>query len=294
MKLWVALLGFGILGCASPYSQEPGSRIEIGPDRSVQECEGLPLAQIGAVDVAVLIDVSSSTAEPSGSDINMNGKVGESRVGKTGGVFKIGSTDPGDSILVAQIVAAKALLGIAEETDARFSIVSFSGPAPVLTKFPGARSPRVRNQKPEAVVVSELTSDLSVLEGALDEVLASGSRGSTRFATGMTYAIQTLNATDVSERSPRKFALLMSDSPHPVLPQPDGTIHRIDPAMREAARAAIDSQIVFNTFGLGQASTDDPPHALDSIARATGGIFEPIENASHLYCDLVDSIISRN
>jgi hypothetical protein len=61
-------------------------------------------------DVMVVIDTSRSTLQTAGSDVNGNGVVGEPRMGGFGAMVGAGLTDDGDSILAAEVAAARRVL----------------------------------------------------------------------------------------------------------------------------------------------------------------------------------------
>lgn len=63
-------------------------------------------------DVVLVLDTSRSTIDPAGADINGNGVVGRKRLGHLGAIFGADSSDPGDSILAAEVAAARQLLGL--------------------------------------------------------------------------------------------------------------------------------------------------------------------------------------
>src|SRR5438445_9402440 len=75
--------------------------------------------EILAADVAIAIDRSGSTRNPTGIDLDGNGVIGEFRQSQY--------TDPGDSMLAAELVAVERLIGVARLGGMRFSIVSYSG-----------------------------------------------------------------------------------------------------------------------------------------------------------------------
>src|SRR5262245_1369154 len=86
---------------------------------------GRALALLGEFvrfDVMLVIDTSDSTRAASGTDVNENGVVGEDRIF---GVFP--TTDAGDSILAAEIAAARRVLESFDPRNTRVGVVTFSG-----------------------------------------------------------------------------------------------------------------------------------------------------------------------
>ena len=81
-------------------------------------------------DVVIVIDTSRSTVDASGADINGNGVIGRQRLGRLGSVFEMGSTDPGDSILAAEVAAAFQLLRGLDPRSTRVGVVAFAGEPP--------------------------------------------------------------------------------------------------------------------------------------------------------------------
>jgi len=243
------------LACANQGVQS------ISTTRDFSECSDLDLSQAGPVSIAIVIDSSSSTEIASGSDINGNGRAGKPRIG-AGTILPVGSTDPGDTILAAQVTGARSLIHSLSKPGVTFSIVSFSS---------------------SAVLWSDSTASIEALDAALDKVYAAGSTGWTQFSAGMDLATVTLKATPEG----RRLVLFISESPVPKLPGP--TV--FDPSMKVAAEKALSSGIVFHTFGLGEAATAKPPHFLSLIASATHGEFRPIRNPERLHCDLAKAIL---
>ena len=82
-----------------------------------------------------------------------------------------------------------------------------------------------------------------------------------------------------------------SDSPQPRFTDRRGKQWRVDPVLKEAAQDAIDSSIVFHSFGLAEAAQTPIPHPLSHIAGATGGTYYPVNDASELGCQLLASLL---
>lgn len=198
-------------------------------------------------------------------------------------------SDPGDSLLSAEVAGVKSLLRSAAGSDVRFSIVTFSG----LTAYPLQEPPTHIVLRGEAVIQSELTGDAESLKAALERVLERGSAGNTNFAAGMRQASRTLMEASQPSPAQRRVVLFISDSPSPLQigpNTPNMLVLRRDPMIARAAVKAIDSGIVFHTFGLGKAAATQPPHMLSRIAGATGGDYHAVGDATGLHCHLLQSL----
>ena len=278
------------LSCASQSTHPRGPashrvRLTEFPIHELPDCTMLDLADIGDLDVVVAIDASRSTVEPTGVDINENGVIGKpvfSRVGA--GIFDVGSSDPGDTFLSAQVSGTLSLVKGLGNNDVRFAIVAFSS-TPDQKIFP----PRASGRAFAAVAESELTNQVEPLEAALKRVLEAGSFGNTDFTAGMQLARHSLTTTRDRHPSVRRLVLFMSDSPTPVLAT-NGKPQRYDPAMKDAALDAAEAGIVFHTFGLG-AEAAEQPGFLEQIAEGTGGRFFPVPDLAELHCTLAESLM---
>ncbi|MHC4411185.1 MAG: hypothetical protein ACYS0F_19520, partial [Planctomycetota bacterium] len=147
---------------------------------------GRAVAHRGALrrfDVVLVIDTSLSTADLSGADINGNGVVGEPLLGRLGSVFSIGSTDQGDSILAAEIAAARKLMRGLDPRATRIAVVRFSGEPPGSGGGIFSRGP----DRP-AVTLQSLTNDYSRVEMALQNILIDQPEGNTHIAAGVDQA----------------------------------------------------------------------------------------------------------
>jgi hypothetical protein len=281
MRRSTVLTGIVIAICGSLISAPSRPGLESSPARDIAECRPPAAETIGSVDAAFAIDTSRSTVNPSGFDVNGNGRVGDLELSEM--------TDPGDSLLAAEIAGIRSLLLETAELDVRFSIVTFSGS---YDPTPRQRTKHIVRDC-DAAVRSKLTDDVGALEDALERVLGRGSTGYTDFAAGMRQAVRTLADEPPPTRSSRRFVLFISDSTTPILIGGNERILRLDPLMEEVAREAIDSRIVFNTFGLGEAAGAAPPHTLSRIATATGGTYRAVEDPTKLACHLLDSLAIR-
>jgi len=262
MRNQLVVIAMVVVGCATPPP-------ETLPPASASDCTGGPAGPITAVDVAIAIDASSSTRFPSQTDVDHDGKTGR----YTGGVV----TDRDDSLLVAQIAEIRSLVQSATPYGARFSIVTYSGPKNLPVGLPVY-----------AIVRSELTADPAQIDHGLGLALAGGSNGTSDFTGAMRRALQTLLDAPPERPETRRFIFLLSDSPHPILPQPYPLVKypNNDPRMKSAAIRAIEAGVRIHTFALGDAAKAESPNALTRIAGATGGRYYPVERPDRLHCDL--------
>ncbi len=86
----------------------------------------------GQHEVLIMIDRSESSFEPSGSDIDGDGRVGRRRVSVDQVVhYDKLCTDPGDTILQAEVEAARRLIRRLDPDTTRMGLLSFGGGATV-------------------------------------------------------------------------------------------------------------------------------------------------------------------
>lgn len=255
-------------------------RTDLGelPVQDVSRCDTPRLEGVAHLGVAIAIDASRSTANPSLADIDGDGRIGA--------IENSVMTDPADSLLSAEVAGIRSLLHALEGTGAQLSIVAFAG----RLRHP-AQDPGIGLVLPaQAVVVSPLTRDLGALEAGLGRVLERGAFGTTQFSAGMRVALRTL--AEAPDPASRRSVLLVSDSPHPFLVgASEDRLPRGDPLMELAARRAIDAHVRIHTFGLGTAATAATPHSLSRIAGATGGTFQAVPDPTRLDCHLLSALL---
>lgn len=225
-------------------------------------------------DVILVIDVSGSTQYPSGIDVNENGELGVQRAATLADEPDTKNTDPGDSILAAQIQAGRALLGGLEPGRVHVGVVSFSGEIDPTT---GRR--RAGNQA-DAMVEQPLTGDYQAVDRALEAVVLRGPHGGTNMEAGIKMALRELAGLPGSRSAPRahakKVILLLTDG-KPSLPFGLGSEEDqedID-AVINAAHLARAGGVMINVYGLGP-SAIDYPIAASEAARVTGGLYTPV------------------
>jgi len=241
--------------------------------------EDIPL-----VDLMIAIDSSGSTGRPSGVDVNQNGIIG--RKVKEVRIFGllIGSkiTDPGDSVLAAEVQAAKNLLKQLDPNTTRVGIVNFGGDFLPGTGYDGDRTFMVNPATPDAFLKQPLTSDFKLVNRALNQIYQEGASGGTNISEGIRVAISELSGTKSSvslyKPNTQKIILLLSDG---VPTFPVGSASVSDPEDKSlaisAAQLASIANIKINTFSLGTDSLRET-YTLEEISRQSRGIFTAVPN----------------
>jgi hypothetical protein len=227
-------------------------------------------------DVMLVIDTSGSTSQPTGVDVDGNGVVGTPRLGALGGLLDLGSTDPGDSILAAEIAAARRLLSGLDPRTTRVGLVTFAGePIESDPGFFGA-APRVRRA---AVTEESLTPDYVRVQRALDRVRQRGPRGMTHMAAGVDRAtIELLGLTGaVSKPDPasEKIVLFFTDGA-PTLPYQGFESDNVRAVLRAAQRANR-AGVRIHSFAIGPEALAGPISTVE-MAAITEGAFTPVRH----------------
>jgi len=250
-------------------------------------------------DVMLVIDVSASTRYPSGVDVDGDGVIGHREPPLVRGLPEVECSDPGDSVLAAELAAARTLV---DELDAQriwVGVISFSGVAD-----PSGESEKPSSVK-DATLQQSLTPDHSLVRAALDRIAQAGAHGGTDMAHGVRLATLELagreGAISLPRAGARKVILFLTDG-KPSLPH--GSAELEDPqdieAAAEAARLAAQAGIVINVYGLG-AEANDQPVAVREMTRATGGLYEPVARPGDIVAVFsgvsfanVDSVVAVN
>lgn len=235
-------------------------------------------------DVMVAIDVSYSTTTASGLDVDGDGIVGINPHNELlpPGAYdnSVYSTDPGDTILAAQVQAAYALLGSLDPDRVRVGVVSFSGEVDPLT----AR--RKRLDQEDARLEVPLTADFQMVRRALGSVLARGPNGATNYAAGIRIAIRELAGLSGAKSQPRqdvrRVILFLSDG-SPTLPVGRGD--KVDDGDKEAAIRAAElahkAGISINAYALGPAALRYPK-VMTEMSRVSLGTYTPVQRPGQI------------
>ena len=241
-------------------------------------------------DVVFVLDTSRSTVDPTGADINGNGIIGKPRLGQIGSIFDVGSTDPGDSILAAEVAAARQLLRGLDPRSTRVAVVRFAG------EPPGA-SGGVFNRPPGRPAVTEqpLTNDFSRVEIALRNVLMNDPAGQTHIAAGVDQATIELTgmrgALSTEDPDSEKIVLFFTDG-QPTLPYGPGfTADNVRAVFRAASRANR-MGIRIHSFAIGPDALEGPIATVE-MANRTNGYFTPVRHPGDLV-EVVEEVSFAN
>jgi hypothetical protein len=256
----------------------PGQTVEA--EQHLAELEGLASAagaDLQGYDVMIVMDVSKSTQSASGADVDEDGVLGED---PHLGLYAPGeypddvySTDPEDTILHAEVRAAKTLLDGLDAKRVRVGLVTFSGEV-------GPDGRQQRSDQRDATLHVPLTQDYAQVRAALGRVLARGPNGATNFAAGLRLATQELAGFSGAASAPRRGAkpviLFLTDG---VPSFPAGLATESDPGDLEAAvaaaRVAQSAGIRINTYAVGPDALAKPKAATE-VARVTLGTYTPV------------------
>jgi hypothetical protein len=255
-------------------------------------------------DILIVIDVSGSTKNASGSDVDRDGVVGVNPQLELNapGAYPPGtlSTDPDDSILAAEVRAADALVSsLTANGRMRVGVISFSGDMNPQTGH------RMRFDQQDAWVEVPLTADFKSVRARLPEILRRGPNGGTDFAAGIRLAITELAGLSGARSSARpdakKLVLFLTDG-LPTFPVGLGSVS--DAGDVEAALAAANvahrAGIAINTYALGPSALTNP-FAATEVSRLTLGTFLPVQNPGDIVSFLqgtsfanVDDVVLTN
>jgi hypothetical protein len=279
----------GIALCGPVHAEppdDPGVRVRMQAPAEGEVVRGrfelAPFAGVASAgdeptrfDVLFAIDVSASTRYPSGVDVDADGRVGRREPPLVRGLPEVECSDPDDTVLAAELAAARALLGDLDPERVHVGVVAFSGLA----------DPSGESAKPESTqdarLHQPLTGDYAQVRTALERIAQEGPQGGTNMAHGVRLAVRELSqgpgAVSKPRAGTRKVVLLLTDG-KPSLPH--GSPDLDDPedieAAAAAARAAGEAGIAINVYGLG-AEANELPIAPREITRATGGTYQPVD-----------------
>jgi hypothetical protein len=241
-------------------------------------------------DVILVLDTSRSTVDPTGADINGNGVVGKPRLGQIGSIFDVGSTDPGDSILAAEVAAARQLLRGLDPRSTRVGVIRFAG------EPPGAgNGVFTRPSRRPAVTMQPLTNDYSHVEIALNNILNNDPAGQTHIAAGVDQAMIELSgfqgALSTKDPESEKVVFFFTDG-QPTLPYGPGFTADNNRAVLRAASRANRQGIRIHSFAIGPDALEGPISTIGMASR-TNGYFTPVRHPGDLV-DVVEEVSFAN
>ncbi len=259
--------------------------IEYPPDGSVVDASacgvfaaGRALVVSGSkprVDIVIVIDTSLSTIQPSGADINRNGVVGSLNLGRIGPAIEH-SSDSGDSILAAEVAAARFLLSGLDRRRSRVAVVTFAGDERGVARTRGETS-----RPGAAATIEGLTFDLDRIDNALSRVLAHEPFGNTDMAAGLDQATRELRGTrDPQGVAAEKIVVFFTDG-QPTLPYGPAAERDNILAVLDAAERATKDKIRIHSFAVGPIALEGPV-AVVEMAAITGGSFTPVPSPGDL------------
>ena len=231
-------------------------------------------------DVMIVLDVSYSTRNPSGIDIDGDGEIGFNPENElvAPGTYEEGTvcTDPEDTILAAEVHAARVLLDELDPEHTRVGVIAFSGISDPET------GRRLRDDQQDAWVEVPLTRDFGEVSAALDRVAEEGPQHATNFAAAIRLSVAELvglSGAQSESRSDAKHVVLFLTDGQPSFPYGRGSVS--DPEDTEAAisaaRFARSAGITINTYALGKHALSRPVAATE-MARLTVGLYTPVRN----------------
>jgi hypothetical protein len=223
------------------------------------------------LDAVIVLDTSRSTVEPTGVDLDGDGVVGEARLTREGPIFVERNSDPDDSVLAAEVAAARLMFRGLDPQRTRLSVVTFAGEAE-----DGARQQSRRPPSQPATTVEPLTFDHARVAAALDDVLAREPLGNTHMAAGLERATRELASSEERE----KVVIFFTDG-QPTLPHGPARERENVLAVFDAADRAAQAGIRVHSFAIGADALAGPLAAVEMAAR-TGGSFTAVPDPGDL------------
>ena len=207
----------------------------------------------GGHDVLIAVDRSSSAWSASGADIDGDGRVGKNRDIDVILQATAKSTDPGDTILQAELLAARRLIERLDPETTRMGLMSFGGGAQVHAL---------------------LGSNISELYGGLLNVPQEPDLGGTSFDRALKLA-QIQFDSDEEPLDPldrRNLSIILLSDGTPTVPRMFAEQFAI-----EAAREAGEKGIRIYAFALGPEAVGNRD-VYKSMVEATGGELVLVDN----------------
>ncbi len=285
LSVGFALVAAGVPPAPRAQAQDAnGVQIEIRSPRPGEtirnKTDMAPLAGLAiagerptSFDVVIVLDVSGSTAYPSGIDVDGDGMLGETQRSPISSQPDTPNTDPDDSVLAAEVSASKALLEGLDPSRVHVGVVSFSGEVDPVTQ-------RRLGRGDDALLEQALTSDYASVKRSLEATLLRGPNGGTNMQAGVKLALRELAGLPGSISRPRaqakKVILFLTDG-KPSLPFGQANVEDKEDMLAaiDAAQLCRVAGVMLNVYGLGPSAIDYPVAATE-MAKATGGLYTPV------------------
>jgi len=203
-------------------------------------------------DIAIALDVSNTTLDATGVDLD-----GDGRVGRTKRKWSLhadprrGSSDRGDSIVRAELAAAKQLVSELDPEATRVSLVLFTGTARL------------------AAPLGEPRSTLAALERHRVHYDPTG----TSFEAALRVAFDDLIERRLGGVRSQRTILMLSDGEPPTVPNEYEGRRRALSLADEIARFGVR----IHAYALGKAAAEKSD-TLRELAERTGGVFEAVSD----------------
>jgi hypothetical protein len=258
----------------------PAAGTVLGDKLGMAFVAGKALAHYGqyqTFDIMFVVDTSQSTDQPSGADVDSDGKIGQYRgEGKLGAVARtLGKllpfpiTDQSDSVLAAEIAAVETMLEQLDPRTTRVGLVTFAGDADPM--------------HPDSVTHVPLTADYEKVRRGLRQVLDDGPAGQTNMMSGVRLGTAELLGTQSAHSEPRESArrimVFLTDGT-PTLPLEASHNENARMAISQARKAAK-AGIRIDTYAIGELALSEPVVAVE-MAAVTQGVFTPVRNPRDL------------
>ena len=157
------------------------------------------------LDVAIVLDISRSTGESTGVDLDGDGVLGRPVLAREGPIFTERNSDPDDSVLAAEVAAARLLMRGLDPQRTRLAVVTFSGEA--------SNGSATRKLAGAADTIVPLTFDYARVDAVLVGVAGSKPYGNTDMAAGLDQATLEL----APDADAEKIVIFFTDG-QPTLP----------------------------------------------------------------------------
>jgi hypothetical protein len=229
-------------------------------------------------DIALVLDTSGSTADPSGTDINGNGIIGSDPSGSISSQSK-GEVDEGDSILAAEVAAARQILRNLDPATTRVAIVTFPG---------GGSS---ENTGSSALTRQPLTHTHASADRALSHLLRRKPSGATDISAAVDHAVIELlglfGSRSTKDPHSEKSIFFFTDG-YPTLPFGESEESANTRSVRQAAKRAHKARVRIHSFAIGSEVLASPIASVE-LADLTGGSFIPVRHPGELQA-VVDAV----